>query len=155
MEKKYVSYNEVEEFCKTISEYVEGSKDLRIVAPSRGGLYLGLRMSHILEKSLSIIDYSLRDYPSEDSKPKIVINKIPDDFEGTILLTDEILDTGVTANAIINMLNETYPKANVVFMVLDVKNEGIEKIKDTKHTLVYNTHLQSEDVWVTYFWEEK
>ena len=162
MEKLFFSIENTElMLSETVKYYEETNKKIdHVVVASRGGLYLGLRLSHLLNIPLSIIDYSLRDFKSEKNEPILVIDKISSsEKKDNILFLDEILDTGETAIDIIKMLSKKFPDSNIDANFCIAKEAALHKLlnelSDVKGEIAAFLRTHMNDIWVDYFWEIK
>jgi hypoxanthine phosphoribosyltransferase len=130
-----------------------------IVGISRGGLVPAVHLSHLLEKPLLVLDYSLRDKQVVNYEYRRIIRDICNDimsFHGgepkKILMVDDIVDSGETFNTIKNMM------AGITLRKI-IK----EQIKTC--SLFYNPHnrfkekvdyyhmVHDEKYWISFDWE--
>lgn len=162
MEKLFFSIEDTElMLSETVKYYEKTNKTIdHIVVASRGGLYLGLRLSHLFNIPLSIIDYSLRDFKSEKNEPILAIDKISSsEKKDNILFFDEILDTGETAIDIIKMLSKKFPDSHIDADFCIAKEDALSKLlnelSDIKGEIAAFSRTDKNDIWVDFFWEVK
>lgn len=124
----YASYNDlVEQLAITIDD--SGYQFDTVLALARGGVPLGDAFSRIFNKPLAILaasSYELGDTHSDDvdiadhitcAKP---IGK-------TILVVDDMVDSGKTVRKVVRMLQQRYPDATIKVAVLWWKDHSVIK----------------------------
>lgn len=72
----------------------------RVVAPVRGGLMFGVIASHKLNVSLTTVEYSSKAGAGDDKNHSNTLPAMDDDIK-TILLVDDIVDSGHTLTEIV------------------------------------------------------
>lgn len=108
----------------------------QIVGLTRGGLVPAVMLSHFIEKPMIALN---KDFYSDE-----LIR------EGTILVIDEINDTGVTLNTLEKNLRTYYPDLNVKYAVL-VDNASSSFRVDVAYKKIDKAIDPS---WIVFWWEE-
>jgi len=80
--------------------------NVHLVAPYRGGLPLGVRMSNQCKIPLSILDYQRLD---GDSKTVSMMKNAGINDDDVIYLIDDIADEGITINKCLEFLTTEFP----------------------------------------------
>lgn len=108
-----------------------------IIAPFRGGLTLGTKLSHVLDLPLGIINYQRLDSNSKTSTIQLAIEPVGKDDIGEevpfwamkkILLVDDILDTGYTMEKIYRYLQLINPDIDITIVCLFGSDVGIAHV---------------------------
>ena len=137
-----------------------------IIAPYRGGLPLGVKLSHLLDLPLGIINYQRIDGNDKDKKISLAIepvgkvidndgNEIPVPFifmKGPILLVDEICDTGETMVKTIKYLKLLNPNIEIKVICLYANNDGDEYVMSQTGVNIMPLR-DNEGKWITFPWE--
>lgn len=138
-----ISWQQLEKDCIQLSHKLKNIKFDTIVAISRGGLVAARILSDLLDIPISHITISSYENLKQEKEPQITETP-SSDFRGkTILIVDEVSDSG-----------DTFVRALSYF-----KNIGIEKaytlspyIKThTKHTPDF--YLKNTDAWIIFPYE--
>ena len=136
------------QFIKDINKakYILEKSDISaIIAISRGGLTL----AHFLGERLDIRRvYSINSisYNGNEKLKEINIFGIPNlESEQTILIVDDIADSGRTLNKVINILQDRYPDREFLTFTIFYKESSIIK----PNYFIY----QAKDKWINFFWE--
>jgi hypoxanthine phosphoribosyltransferase len=125
-----------------------------IVAPARGGLIPGVRLSHQLNIPLLPIMYSLRDFYSVEQHPMIQLNKyVVTDRPLNVLLVEDIVDSGKTVNALLLDTKTLFADTVNVDVASVITNVG-QTMVDVKYSGITFDKRQ-EDRWVDFWWEER
>jgi hypoxanthine phosphoribosyltransferase len=111
----------------------------KIVAIQRGGLILGVCLSHTLDIPLETLKWSTRDYVDTD------IFNLTMRSEDRILLVDDICDTGKTLETIL----DTFPKTDIDTAVL-IHNVNL-KFTPTYYAFNLDRNLHTE--YIDFWWE--
>ncbi len=118
---------------------LRGHVDINVVGIHRGSLPMAVHLSNVLPARMSIINYQTRDGNSKT--PEFVVDTIePGD---TIIVLDDIYDTGKTIRDIKEKLSKEYASQYVIPMVLF----GV----DNSDGCYYARERTGE--WVQYPWE--
>ena len=78
------------------------NRDVHLVSLYRGSLPLGVKLSNILKLPLSIIDF--QSYDGNSNKPSLIKNAGIKQNQ-TIVILDDIYDTGETIDGVLHALN--------------------------------------------------
>lgn len=100
IEKRYYTHSDFKQSVKKIESSINNDSwtPQTVIGISRGGLPLGLYLSHCFDIPLVPIMLSLRDHTSNNVKDQL---KMIDFHENqNILITDDILDSGATIKQI-------------------------------------------------------
>ena len=134
-----------------------------IIAPYRGGLPLGVKLSHILNLPLGIINYQRLDGVSGvNGEISLAIEPIGKDdlgnpikfkeFTDSVLLVDEICDTGETMVKAIKYLKELNPNIEIKVICLYASNDGDEFVMSQTGVNIMPCR-DNKNKWVTFPWE--
>ena len=118
---------------------VRGHVHINVVGIHRGSLPMAVHLSNILPARMSIINYQTRDGNSK--VPEFVVNTIePHD---TIIVLDDIYDSGKTITNIKDKLEKEYPGQYIKPMVLFGKDNEQDCYYAHEHT----------GEWIEFPWE--
>jgi len=151
MKKLYIDWDDYQKDIKTLSSIIRTLHEPHLVALYRGSLGMGSHLSNTLNLPLSIIDYQTRDSLTGDlkldktKKPTLIKNAGVVSNQ-TLVLIDDIYDTGITMNQTREYLWTLYPETKVRGFCLYNNN------KISKPNWVRNLH-DSEGQWVVFPWE--
>lgn len=117
----------------------------RVVGISRGGLPLGVALSHKLNLPLSVVGVS--SYNDDTNEQETLICDTPDiifeGWEGNILIADDIADSGRTLSFLREKTNQ-YPNIACTTVTLYYKECSIIRP---------DIYLEMTDKWVVFPWE--
>lgn len=115
-----------------------------VIAVARGGVVLGLFAAEALGvHSFSVINAT--HYDASCKLDELQIGGLPAfGGEKTVLVTDEIVDSGETMQAVIALLQARYPAIRFVTAVLVQKPTAIFRA---------DVAAQESDIWIDFFWE--
>lgn len=148
--KNYLSNEDImvktAKLCDTITE--SGFAPDIIVPIARGGLYVGLLMSHYFKCNLQALHWSTRDISRTESNCWLA-EDAADDMN--ILIVDDLSDTGTTFSQIIDdweqsVINPIRWHENVKFATLQIRH-------NTNFTPDYYVDTLVDDTWQVYPWE--
>ena len=114
-----------------------------IVGLSRGGLTPGVMMSHWMKKPFKPIKTALRDHPEWE-------DYLPRKTDKQVLIVDDVCDSGETFHRISKYIKERSDGVDVRFAVLYWNNEASYE----PYYYINDIAKDSEDIWVTFPWEE-
>jgi hypoxanthine phosphoribosyltransferase len=138
MKKSYFHKSEIDTALFEITKYIAMNKIEvdQIVGLTRGGLVPAVMLSHYIEKPMIALN---KDFKSDE-----LIS------EGTVLVVDEINDTGTTLMALDKTLRENYPNLKIKYAVF-IDNES----STFKNVDVYYRKInKSKDPsWIVFWWE--
>lgn len=114
-----------------------------VLALSRGGLFGGALASHFFDAPLIVSDYSARkDEAAQSSLLTECVKSLPTTVR-SVLIVDDICDSG-----------ETLHNIKAALTHLDVNTVVYHYRKNFLHTPTqFSVMLQDDDGWVTYPWE--
>jgi len=137
-EKTYLSYDTVHLYCDKIAKHLKETPIDIIVGITRGGLVPGVILSHLLQVPFKSVDYS-----TSKTYPK-TINTDKFEPQETILLVDDISDTGTTMCAVRSTLTDA--GLSVVTATLITK-------MDSKFWPTVSGFLTQDENWIVFPWE--
>ena len=148
---KKISWEQFEESCRDITnqiKYSEQSFDM-ILGIIRGGLPIAARLSYLLNIP-DVVGWNIKGYDSQGNslKTRKAIHKLPKKLleNKKILITEDILDTGKTAEFIINYLRQ----CNISdYKIASVGYKNISKIKPDYSSLNFD-----DTSWILFPWEQ-
>lgn len=146
-EKIFYTSEDYDSDVNIILERLAKETNIHLVSLYRGSLPLGVRLSNITSAPLSVVQFQTRD--GNDLEPKMVIDKEIKQDESIVIL-DDILDSGLTLQKTYEFLSKSYPKNKIIGFTLFLNLEN-------------NVHLDwctslnfSDGEWVVFEpWEEK
>lgn len=133
IEKLFYTYNDFDKAMKILNNKIRNISFDYIYAPPRGGLPLGVHMSHMINKPLLL---------SIDEAKKHIGGKIYN-----ILIIDDISDTGETLKHTMCLLKE--------LTLGKIKSATWHMKPRTKQIPDIYVEVVPNDVWVVYPWENK
>jgi len=142
-------YFEAEDFelaVYDVSEMFKQEKNnVHIIAPYRGGLPLGVRLSNQCNLPLSILDYQRID---GDSKEVSMMKNAGICSDETLYLIDDIADEGITINKCLEFLNKEFPNNKVEVYTIFGNSD--------KHTPKWKYTFNHLNDWIVFeIWEGK
>ena len=148
------TYQHFEEDMVDILGLSNNFKAQMVFAPSRGGLIPAVRLSHLKNIPLGLIESSRMDFV----KASKILSTIPDEVT-KIVIVDEILDSGATIIDILKAFDGLNRNLKVLVLPLvslttDLK---IEDLKNITYEIIHikNKHLKNieKGTWVNFWWE--
>lgn len=136
-----------------------------VIAPSRGGLPIGVKVSHMFDIPLGIIKFQRLDNNSKKNDIQLALEPVGKDADGeelpswemkNILLVDDICDTGKSIEYIYKYLKLIYPNAKIEVFTLFASKDGIEYLEEKIPNFEKETNfLYLNDCvnWVVFPWE--
>ena len=131
-----------------------------VFAPVRGGLTMGVKLSHILNIPLGIIEYQRLDSTVTNPAIKLVVDPITKDgrnftFMTKILLVDDICDTGYTIEKMVKFLRLLNPAVEITVVTLFGNKNSTEVIAAMSYKFDFTYLRDNENKWVTFqTWED-
>lgn len=163
-EKRIVNETEIEALCQSIAASIKNACDVpvwskhlankqefpvAIIAPVRGGLIPGVYMSHLLGIPLFPINYSLRDHKADLEIPTSFYHYMLNHTGKTVLLVDDIVDTGDTFRGITEAFDH-FEGVDLITAALFTNTESGVRVDYSGELL-----KRSEDErWYDFFWEK-
>jgi len=144
MNKYYYNYDEFLKDCKTLLPQIKIYNPDAIVAIARGGLTFG----HLLSQGLMTNNlFTINSIHYDDTKKldNFQISNIPNlnNFE-TILIVDDIIDSGETIKEIENILKSKYSHCKFKIASLFYKKTAI---------IQPDFYVKEAKQWIKFFWE--
>ena len=150
--KIYHSWDNYSDDIIDICDYID-KKDIKpyFVSIYRGSIPMGVHLSNIYNTPLSIINYQTRS--GKTDTPHWLINLLPDtiDSDYTIIVLDDIYDTGATLNSVKTLLKDY--KVDVLYTTI-YDNLSAEKVADVEDLNIMSLR-RSTGEWIVFPWEEK
>jgi len=140
---KYTNEQYVRDLAKIKDEIesliMRGHVNLNIVGLHRGSLPMAVHLSNILPAKMSIVNYQTRDGDSKE--PVFALDTIA--LGDTIIVLDDIYDSGKTIRDTVAMIRQKYPDQYVKPMVLFGKDNEDDCSWVREHT----------GEWINFPWE--
>lgn len=145
VERVRVDWNHIGVFIETLAQQLKGQKFSRIVGISRGGLPLGVTLSHRFNLPFSVVGVS--SYNDLTDEQESLICDTPDvifeGWDGSILICDDIADSGKTLQF---LLNKIAGNPNIIATTATIY------YKET--SLIRPDHFaETTDKWIVFPWE--
>ena len=144
--KVYCEAPDFEIAVKDVAEMINDEKiynDVHVIAPYRGGLPLGVRLSNQCKVPLSILDYQRLD---GDSEIVSFMKNANINSSETLFLVDDIADEGITLNKCLEFLQKEFPGSKIVIYTIFGNNE--------KHNPKWKYTFKHEGNWIQFVpWE--
>jgi len=144
MHKIYYPYQEFKQDLRTLTEKIDQPFDT-ILGIARGGL----SMAQMLGEYYDLREvYTINTIGYEDTQKlqSVEVFNIPDlKSSTTVLIVDDIVDSGDTLVEVLKVLNEKYP--NVTFLTASLFYKKTAKITPTWYVKVPKG-------WIEFFWSE-
>ena len=142
MDKIYYPYDEFREDLKILIQSIDQPFDV-ILGIARGGLSIAQLLGEYYDirevYAINTIGYD--DIKKNDS---VEVFNIPDlKSAATVLIVDDIVDSGDTLVEVLDVLNEQYP--NVTFLTASLFYKKTAKITPT-------WHVKEPKGWIDFFW---
>ncbi len=144
MNKLYYGYDLFINDTKILVDKCRDFKPEILLAVARGGLTL----SHLMAQALNIRDlYTLNSihYDGEKKLESFNIFNIPDlSWANSVLIVDDIVDSGETMKEILFILKEKFPNIEFKIATLFYKNTALIKP---------DFSVREANEWIDFFWE--
>ena len=151
-EKIYHSWDNYSDDIIDICSYIDG-KNIKpyFVSIYRGSIPMGVHLSNIYNTPLSIINYQTRS--GKTDTPHWLINLLPEtnDVPYTIIVLDDIYDTGATLKSVKTLLKDY--KVDVLYTTI-YDNISAEKVLGAEDLDIVSLR-RSKGEWIVFPWEEK
>ena len=152
IEKIYHSWDNYSDDIIDICSYIDG-KNIKpyFVSIYRGSIPMGVHLSNIYNTPLSIINYQTRS--GKTDTPHWLINLLPEtnDAQYTIIVLDDIYDTGATLKSVKTLLKDY--KVDVLYTTI-YDNISAEKVSGAEDLNIVSLR-RSKGEWIVFPWEEK
>jgi hypoxanthine phosphoribosyltransferase len=150
MDKKYITWTEVETLVSHLCEHVEASgfKPDVVLGISRGGLIPAVMLSHCWDIPMIPLRWSTRDHLYTDADTVAEIIKEVEDGK-RLLIVDDICDSGVTLTELNDHFANMLPKMrdNIKFATLH-QRAGSKLVPDFIGGYI------TDGMWIVYPYEE-
>ncbi|OCL82753.1 phosphoribosyltransferase [Arcobacter porcinus] len=144
MNKLYYSYEMCKEDTKKLTNLIKTFESDALLGVARGGLTL----THLIAQALNqrdVFTINSISYERKSQKNSVDIFNIPDLSEyKRVLILDDIVDSGKTMKAILELLKEKYPNTEFKLATLFYKPTALIKP---------DFYIHKTDVWIEFFWE--
>lgn len=145
MDKYYYTYEEFLDDVLELAKKVEDYNPDTLLAVARGGLTLGHFMAQAIDTRRLFVTNSVH-YEKSQKLDTIEIFNIPDLSDAkNVLIIDDIIDSGDTLNALLNMLKERYPHVQFKLATIFYKPDALVQADFT---------LKEAHEWIDFFWEK-
>ena len=164
-EKRYYSDHEFKkDVLKVKNDLVKKNYEV-IIAPFRGGLTFGTKLSHVLNIPLGIVEYQRLDATSQDKKMRLAVEPVAIDVDGLevpfislkgkILLVDDICDSGETIAKVVQYLKLLNPNISIDVVCLFGSMSGIKYVLQRCIDTDIRCLNANEGKWVVFeTWED-
>lgn len=151
--KIYISWEEIVDMIDDILWKIKDARDLsnvtsnydKVIGIERGGCIPGVMMSHQLGIPYNSLKWSTRDHVGKDN-----ISKLLDLNEKSILLVDDINDSGETISTLLERLEQLGFTGNITICTLLSKSTSINTVDYYAKELKTPEELDS---WYVFPWE--
>ncbi len=144
MEKRYYPYEDFLADTKDLTENIDWKFD-SIIAIARGGMSL----AHLLGEYYNIREvYSINTIGYEDTTKleNVKVFNIPElNKAKSVLIVDDIVDSGDTLVEVLKVLGQAYPN-------VDFRTAALFYKKSAK--IAPDWYVQEADKWIEFFWTE-
>lgn len=145
------SYADVDASCRHISEFIHYSQSSIgkvevIVGITRGGLMPGVILSNLLNVPMKTVQYSSKHGAGDNKNHE---NILPEMDENSILLVDDICDSGRTLHEVSKVYqNRGHLVHSAVIYFKDLKEKTLHRPD------VWAVKISKNFGWVTFDWEK-
>jgi len=142
MNKIYYPYEEYKQDLKTLIEIIDQPFDA-ILGIARGGLGMAQMLGEYYDLR-KVYAINTIGYENREKKESVEVFNIPDlKSANTVLIVDDIVDSGDTLLDVLAVLNKKYPK--VTFLTASLFYKKTAKMMPT-------WHVKEPEGWVDFFW---
>lgn len=141
MEKIFYSWKDLDQDILLLISQMKGWTPDYVIGVKRGGLVPAVKLSHVLNKPLLILNCQLRD--SEDLCVKL-LEEIPEDEN--LLVVDDICDSGETFEKISRKL-KNYKEIKFCALYNNIRQNFLTDYKARK------IDRERDKRWITFPWE--
>jgi len=144
MTKIYYPYQEFKQDLKTLTQKIDQPFDA-ILGIARGGLSMAQMLGEYYDLR-EVYAINTVGYDDTEKKDAVEVFNIPDlKSATTVLIVDDIIDSGDTLVEVLNVLNEKYP--HVTFLTASLFYKKTACIKPT-------WYVKEAVGWIMFFWSE-
>lgn len=141
IKKHYHSYENYCEDVKWLRDEFKTTKNLHLVSIYRGSLGMGAHLSNLLDAPLSIVKFQT--YDEKDDKEVTMLHNAEITSEDTLVVLDDIYDTGNTFRKVKEFLSYNFPNTKIICIALHGKPNQDKVLFRNKHP----------GCWIVYPWE--
>lgn len=145
----YYAYADFLDDMKVLSARIETEFGIpqAIVCIARGGMC----MSHFLAlkwnlRAESIYTINATSYANREAKHFLALGQIPHIEQNRVLIVDEIVDSGRSLSAVMQALQETYPRDKFEFASAVI-------FQRADASVVADFYVRESREWIDFFWE--
>lgn len=151
MSKRYLDNNEIKNFCGSIVQQIalDSWRPGCVVAPSRGGLWAGVMLSHYYNCNFIPLRFSTRDFvgPQDDVQLRKTLTESL--RHQSVLVVDDINDSGQTLTKIQELYaGLDFPADDVRYAVL------LEKSSSCASADYVGQEVYDDQEWIVFPYEE-
>jgi xanthine phosphoribosyltransferase len=141
-EKLILSWSDIDNMSKQLSDYLKGTEWTGILAITRGGLFPAGLLSHTLDIR-RIETINVHSYTPENTQGDLNLLNVPyiPNSGKNWVIVDDLVDSGKTMKAV----RKIYPKA--VSVTLFAKPQGLP-------TVDYYVRKVEQNTWIVFPWEK-
>jgi len=144
MNKIYYPYEEYKQDLKTLIEIIDQPFDA-ILGIARGGLGMAQMLGEYYDLR-EVYAINTIGYEDREKKESVEVFNIPDlKSANTVLIVDDIVDSGDTLVEVLKVLGEEYP--TVTFLTASLFYKKTAKISPT-------WYVKEPKGWIEFFWSE-
>ncbi|HFU77598.1 MAG TPA: phosphoribosyltransferase [Epsilonproteobacteria bacterium] len=144
MHKIYYPYEEYRQDLKTLIKKIDQPFDA-ILGIARGGLSMAQMMGEYFELR-QVYAINTIGYENTKKKESVEVFNIPElKSAKTVLVVDDIVDSGDTLVEVLDVLHERYPQ--ITFLTASLFYKTTARIKPT-------WYVKEPQGWVEFFWSE-
>lgn len=148
VEKLQVSWATIGRQFEKIGKLLEEQQFDRVIGISRGGLPLGVALSHRFNLPFTVVGVS--SYNDETHEQETLVCDTPDvifeGWEGSIVVCDDIADSGKTLDFLLQKIRRNPRISNCTTVTIYYKDHSI---------IEPDVYLESTDKWVVFPWERE
>lgn len=131
-----------------------------VIAPYRGGLTLGTKLSHVLDLPLGIVEYQRLDSNSTQTNIRLNVDPVSKDgltnfiFMKKVILVDDICDSGLTIEKIYKFLRILNPNIEIEIICLFGNENAVKALGELPAGITFKYLNDNQNKWVTFeTWE--
>jgi xanthine phosphoribosyltransferase len=144
MKKEFYSYEQFKSDLKKVLPSIKTFSPDAIVSIARGGNTYGHFISQSIDNR-NLLTINCTAYNDTEKLDNITVTNIPNlDNFNSILIVDDICDSGDTLYFIINAIKDKYPNIEIKTTTLFFKKDAKIKVDFT---------INEAKNWITFFWE--
>lgn len=147
IERLQVTWPQIGNHIDNLAQQLEGLKFERVVGISRGGLPLGVALSHKFNLPFSVVGVS--SYNDLTNEQETLVCDTPDvifeGWDGPILICDDIADSGKTLQFLLNKIADN---PSIVTTTATIYYKESSLIKP-------DFYVEVTDKWIVFPWESR